>query len=519
MLETLTQPELAAEITLQPVRRYGVDAAIVFCDIVVPVRAIGFGVEIVKGVGPVVDRPFRSAADLDRLRPLEPESDVPYVLETVRLLARELPASVPLIGFAGAPFTVASYLIEGGPSKNFAKVKALMHTEPALWEGLVGRLGDMAATFLRAQVEAGAQALQLFDSWAGCLSPAEYERFVLPSTRRLIAGLSDLDVPIILFGVGTGELLPLMATAEPDGHGRRLARAPRRGPRTPRPGHGGAGQPRPGPVPRPLGGGRASRPVTSCGAPALRRDTSSTSATGCCPRPTPASSKRSSSWCTPRAAPGPPGELGRASASACSSWRTGPRQSTQEIEPFYTRIRRGSPPSPEQLADLVSTLRAHRRRLPPRPADTGAGRRAGDAAGQRVARPLPRRLWREAHCAVRRGRGPGARRARAARKSSAWSSPRTGRRGAPASTWRGPPTRSPRTRAVPRSHSVAHWYDAPGFAELIGRRVSSRGGHTDARGGGAGDRHLHGALRARAGRLGRRSLPRRGGRIGGAGSR
>jgi uroporphyrinogen decarboxylase len=215
MLETLTQPEVAAEITLQPVRRYGVDAAIVFCDIVVPVRAIGFGVEIVKGVGPVVDRPFRSAADLDRLRPLEPGSDVPYVLETVRLLARELPASVPLIGFAGAPFTVASYLIEGGPSKNFAKVKALMHTEPALWEGLVGRLGDMAATFLRAQVEAGAQALQLFDSWAGCLSPAEYERFVLPSTRRLIAGLSDLDVPIILFGVGTGELLPLMATAEP----------------------------------------------------------------------------------------------------------------------------------------------------------------------------------------------------------------------------------------------------------------------------------------------------------------
>jgi uroporphyrinogen decarboxylase len=215
MLDALAQPELAAEITLQPVRRYGVDAAIVFCDIVVPVRAIGFGVEIEKGVGPVVDRPLRSAADLERLRPLEPEADVPYVLETVRLLAHELPESVPLIGFAGAPFTVASYLIEGGPSKNFAKVKALMHGEPDLWERLVDRLGDMAGAFLRAQVQAGAQALQLFDSWAGCLSPAEYERFVLPGTRRLIGGLADLDVPVILFGVGTGELLPLMATAEP----------------------------------------------------------------------------------------------------------------------------------------------------------------------------------------------------------------------------------------------------------------------------------------------------------------
>ena len=215
ILEAITQPELAVEVTLQPVRRYGVDAAILFCDIVVPVRAIGFGVEIVPGRGPVVERPFCSAADLDRLRPFEPDSDVPYVLEAVRLLSRELPASVPLIGFAGAPFTVASYLIEGGPSKNFAKVKALMHTEPAIWERLVGQLGDMAVSFLRAQVAAGAQALQLFDSWAGCLSPAEYERFVLPGIRRLISELADLDVPVILFGVGTGELLTLMASAKP----------------------------------------------------------------------------------------------------------------------------------------------------------------------------------------------------------------------------------------------------------------------------------------------------------------
>jgi len=215
ILEAISQPELAVEFTLQPVRRYGVDAAILFCDIVVPVRAVGFGVEIVPGKGPVVERPFRSAADLDRLRPFEPESDVPYVLEAVRLLSHELAPEVPLIGFAGAPFTVASYLIEGGPSRDFAKVKTFMHTEPAIWERLVGRLGDMAAAFLRAQVGAGARALQLFDSWAGCLSPAEYERFVLPGVRRLIASLADLDVPVILFGVGTGELLPLMATAGP----------------------------------------------------------------------------------------------------------------------------------------------------------------------------------------------------------------------------------------------------------------------------------------------------------------
>jgi uroporphyrinogen decarboxylase len=215
ILDAITQPEVATEITLQPVRRYGVDAAILFCDIVVPIRAIGFGVEIERGRGPVVERPFRSSADLDRIRPFEPEADVPYVLETVRLLSTELPSSVPLIGFSGAPFTVASYLIEGAPSRDFAKVKSLMHSEPDLWHQLVGRLGDMATAFLRAQVAAGAQALQLFDSWAGCLSPSEYERFVLPGIRRIISELSDLDVPVILFGVGTGELLGQMASAGP----------------------------------------------------------------------------------------------------------------------------------------------------------------------------------------------------------------------------------------------------------------------------------------------------------------
>jgi uroporphyrinogen decarboxylase len=217
ILHAIADAPLAAELTLQPVSRYGVDAAILFSDIVVPVHAIGFGVDIEPGRGPVVAEPFRSAADLPRLRPLEPALDTPYVLEAVRLVARELAGSnVALIGFAGAPFTVASYLIEGGPSRTFTKVKALMHGDPLLWSQLMDNLAAMSISFLRAQIEAGVQAVQLFDSWAGNLSPDEYLRFVLPATRRVLAGIADLGVPTILFGVGTGELLSLMATAGAD---------------------------------------------------------------------------------------------------------------------------------------------------------------------------------------------------------------------------------------------------------------------------------------------------------------
>ncbi len=213
ILSAFADPALAAELTMQPVHRYGVDAAILFSDIVVPVHAVGFGVEVVPGRGPVMAEPFRSATDLGRLRPLEPEVDVPYVTEAVRLVAAELAGSaVALIGFAGAPFTVASYLIEGGPSRTFAKVKTLMHADPGTWAALLDRLADMAVAFLTAQVAAGAQAVQLFDSWAGCLSPAEYQRSVLPATRRVLAEVARLGVPTILFGVGAGELLPLMAT-------------------------------------------------------------------------------------------------------------------------------------------------------------------------------------------------------------------------------------------------------------------------------------------------------------------
>jgi uroporphyrinogen decarboxylase len=217
ILSAISDAPLAAELTLQPVRRYGVDAAILFSDIVVPIHAIGFGVDIEPGRGPVVGQPFRSAADLDRLRPLEPEVDVPYVAETVRLVAHELAGSgTALIGFAGAPFTVASYLIEGGPSRTFSKVKSLMHADPALWEQLMDRLGAMAIASLRAQITAGVQAVQLFDSWAGSLSAAEYVRFVLPTTRTVLEGIADLNVPTILFGVGTGELLEAMGTAGSD---------------------------------------------------------------------------------------------------------------------------------------------------------------------------------------------------------------------------------------------------------------------------------------------------------------
>jgi uroporphyrinogen decarboxylase len=214
ILETVRHPDIAAELTLQPVRRYHVDAAILYSDIVVPVSAIGFGVDVKPGVGPVVERPFRGPDDLKRLRPLEPEVDTPWVLETVRILAKEL--AVPLIGFAGAPFTVASYLIEGGPSRDHAETKSLMYRDPHTWAELLDRLADIALASLRSQVAAGAQAVQLFDSWAGALSVEDYTGFVLPATRRIFAGLADLGVPRIHFGVGTGELLGLMGQAGAD---------------------------------------------------------------------------------------------------------------------------------------------------------------------------------------------------------------------------------------------------------------------------------------------------------------
>jgi uroporphyrinogen decarboxylase len=211
ILDTCLRPDLVTEITLQPLRRMAVDAAILFSDIMVPLAAVGVRVRIETGVGPVVDDPIRTAADVARLRPLEPGTDVPHVLEAIRLLRKEL--DVPLLGFAGAPFTLASYLIEGGPSRTHERTKALMLGQPDLWDRLMDALVAIVLPHLRAQAEAGAQALQVFDSWVGVLGPDAYERSVLPHMRRLFDGLADLGVPTIHFGLGTGELLASMRRA------------------------------------------------------------------------------------------------------------------------------------------------------------------------------------------------------------------------------------------------------------------------------------------------------------------
>jgi uroporphyrinogen decarboxylase len=220
MLDACTRPELIAEITLQPLRRYDVDAAILFSDIVVPLRAVGIDVDIRAGIGPVVNTPVRTGADVRRLRPLGPD-DVPYVTEAIRTLAADLHER-PLIGFAGGPFTLASYLVEGGPSRNHDRTRALMYGDPQLWHALLGRLADMTISFLQIQVAAGASAVQLFDSWVGAVGPDDYRRAILPHTSRIFAALGENGegevngVPRIHFGVGTGELLGLMSEAGAD---------------------------------------------------------------------------------------------------------------------------------------------------------------------------------------------------------------------------------------------------------------------------------------------------------------
>ncbi len=211
MLAACRTPDLVTEITLQPVRRHGVDAAILFSDIVVPLQAAGVDVEIVAGVGPVIADPIRSRADLARIAELTPDM-IGDIATSVRQLVAEL-GTTPLIGFAGAPFTLASYLIEGGPSKNHERTKALMHGEPDLWNALCARLAQISAQFLRVQVHAGASAVQLFDSWAGFLSRRDYVRFVEPHSRTVLAAVGELGIPRIHFGVGTSELLVDMASA------------------------------------------------------------------------------------------------------------------------------------------------------------------------------------------------------------------------------------------------------------------------------------------------------------------
>jgi uroporphyrinogen decarboxylase len=214
LLEICYQPELAAEVTLQPVRALGVDAAILFADILLPVIPLGLGLEFTKGEGPVIGKPVRTLGDLAALRPVDVETDLGYVMEAIRLLRKEL--TVPLIGFCGAPFTVASYIIEGGSSREFLKTKTMMYSAPEVWRALMDKLSSVLADYLVAQIRAGAQAVQIFDSWVGSLSPQDYETYVLPYSQRVLAAAKAENVPVIHFGTNTTTLLPLMKRAGGD---------------------------------------------------------------------------------------------------------------------------------------------------------------------------------------------------------------------------------------------------------------------------------------------------------------
>ena len=215
LLAVCKTPELAVEVTLQPLR-LGVDAAIIFADILLPLEPMGIDLEFVKGEGPVIRNPVRTVADVNQLKPVEPLESLGYVFEAVKLARRALADKVPLIGFAGAPFTLASYAIEGGHSRNYILTKSMMYNEPILWDGLMRRLVHVVIDYLRGQIQAGAQAVQLFDSWVGALSPGDYRRYVLPYSKQVLDGVAGSGVPVIHFGTGTSELLEPMRDAGGD---------------------------------------------------------------------------------------------------------------------------------------------------------------------------------------------------------------------------------------------------------------------------------------------------------------
>lgn len=205
LFEITHQPELCAYVTKLPVDQYNNDAAILYKDIMTPLPAIGVDVEIKAGIGPVIDNPIRSKADVERLGTINPEADVPYVLDTIKLLREQL--TVPLISFGGAPFTLASYMIEGGPSKNYNKTKAFMYAEPEAWFLLMDKLGEMTITYVKSQIAAGAQAIQIFDSWVGTLNVADYKMYVKPVMNKIFSALREENVPLIMFGVGASHLV------------------------------------------------------------------------------------------------------------------------------------------------------------------------------------------------------------------------------------------------------------------------------------------------------------------------
>lgn len=206
LFEITHQPELCAYVTKLPVDMYNVDAAVLYKDIMSPLPAIGVDVEIQSGIGPVIENPIKSLKDVEKLGTIDPESDVPYVLETIRILTKEQ-LQVPLIGFSGAPFTIASYMIEGGPSKNYHRTKALMYSDPKAWFALMDKLADMTITYVNAQIQAGAQAIQIFDSWVGALNVADYRTYIKPIMQHIFTELRKNNVPLILFGVGASHLV------------------------------------------------------------------------------------------------------------------------------------------------------------------------------------------------------------------------------------------------------------------------------------------------------------------------
>ncbi|MGQ0604080.1 MAG: uroporphyrinogen decarboxylase [Anaerolineales bacterium] len=216
LLKICAQPDLAAKVTLQPVRALGVDAAILFADILLPLVPMGIQLEFAADEGPVIHNPIRTATDVTTLRPVDPHESLGHVLEAVRLVRRELDGQTPLIGFAGAPFTLASYLIEGGSSRNYVKAKRLMYGDPPTWHALLGKLARVVADYLMAQVAAGAQAVQLFDSWVGALTPDDYRDYVLPHSQFVLQAVGTTGVPVIHFGTGTATLLLLMKAAGGD---------------------------------------------------------------------------------------------------------------------------------------------------------------------------------------------------------------------------------------------------------------------------------------------------------------
>lgn len=216
IIDLCKTPELAAEVTMLPVRQMDVDAAIIFGDLMLPLEGIGVSYRLEENVGPVIDEPIRDEAQVARLRPIDPRRDVPYLLDALAMVRRELDGKIPLIGFGGAPFTLAAYMIEGRGSRDYRKTKTFMFTRPDLWARLMDHLAVMAVSYLKAQVEAGAQAVQVFDSWIGALSPADYREFVMPHMKKLFAGLSDIGVPVIHFGTGSATILDQMAEAGGD---------------------------------------------------------------------------------------------------------------------------------------------------------------------------------------------------------------------------------------------------------------------------------------------------------------